>query len=174
MVKSIFFGLGSLGFVLKEREALTNPRVHGFYRFFSFEAIFALILLNIDVWFDDPLAISQIISWLLLTASAVLVVWGVYLLKKVGMPEGEFENTTQLVNIGIYKYIRHPLYSSLLFLAWGVFLKHVSLPSGVLVSAATIFLLATAKVEEKENLEKFGVEYESYIKITRMFIPFLF
>jgi protein-S-isoprenylcysteine O-methyltransferase Ste14 len=55
-----------------------------------------------------------------------------------------------------------------------VFLKHVSLPSGVLVSAATIFLLATAKVEEKENLEKFGVEYESYIKITRMFIPFLF
>jgi protein-S-isoprenylcysteine O-methyltransferase Ste14 len=113
-------------------------------------------------------------SWVLLAASVVMVVWGVYLLKNAGMPEGEIENTTQLVSIGIYKYIRHPLYSSLLLLAWGVFLKHVSLPSCVLVSAATIFLLATAMVEEKENLEKFGVEYESYMKITSMFIPFLF
>ncbi len=174
MVKSIFFVLGSMGFVLIERKALTNPRVHGFYRFFAFETIFVLFLLNIDVWFDDPLAILQIISWVLLAASVGMVVWGVYLLKKEGMPEGEIENTTQMVTIGIYKYIRHPLYSSLLLLAWGVFLKHISLPSGVLVSAAIIFLLATAKVEEKENLEKFGAEYESYMKITRIFIPFLF
>lgn len=30
-----------------------------------------------------------------------------------------FEKTTALVTTGIYRRIRHPLYGSLLFLAWG-------------------------------------------------------
>jgi protein-S-isoprenylcysteine O-methyltransferase Ste14 len=36
------------------------------------------------------------------------------------------------------------------------------------------FLIATAKVEETENLEKFGSDYAVYMKTTKMFIPFLF
>ncbi|MCK7540462.1 MAG: hypothetical protein MZV63_61010 [Marinilabiliales bacterium] len=34
-----------------------------------------------------------------------------------------FEKTTELVTSGIYRYIRHPMYSSLLLLAWGIWLK---------------------------------------------------
>jgi len=30
-----------------------------------------------------------------------------------------------------------------------------------------------AKIEEKENIQKFGEEYLSYIKTTKMFIPFI-
>jgi hypothetical protein len=43
-----------------------------------------------------------------------------------GAPLLYFEKTTQLVTTGVFKYIRHPLYSSLLLLAWGVFFKHPS------------------------------------------------
>jgi protein-S-isoprenylcysteine O-methyltransferase Ste14 len=76
--------------------------------------------------------------------------------------------------VGAYKYIRHPLYSSLLFLAWGVFFKDPSWLGGILALAATIFLVVTAKVEEAEDIRFFGPAYQIYRKQTKMFIPFLF
>ena len=50
-------------------------------------------------------------------------------MKRIGKPDKkrntknlyQFEQTTELVDKGIFKYIRHPLYSSLIFLTWGIF-----------------------------------------------------
>jgi protein-S-isoprenylcysteine O-methyltransferase Ste14 len=106
----------------------------------------------------------------------------VQLLRMIGKPDDRrsdmsllgVEKTTTLVIVGAYRYIRHPLYSSLLFLAWGVFLKSPSWPGGSLAIAATAFLTATAKVEESENIRYFGSAYREYMKQTKMFIPFLF
>jgi protein-S-isoprenylcysteine O-methyltransferase Ste14 len=92
----------------------------------------------------------------------------------IGRPKSGIESTTTLVMVGAYKYIRHPLYGSLLFLAWGVFFKDVSLLGGILASVTTAFLIVIAKMEEAENIQKFGAEYAAYMKTTRMFIPFLF
>jgi protein-S-isoprenylcysteine O-methyltransferase Ste14 len=85
-----------------------------------------------------------------------------------------FEKTTALVTTGAYSYIRHPLYSSLLFLAWGIFFKDPSWLGGLLALGATLFLVATARVEEAENLRFFGEAYREYMKQTGMFVPFLF
>lgn len=134
----------------------------------------ALILLNLEDWFRDPFSPFQIISWVLLICSIVLAAHGFYLLRVVGRPKSGIESTTTLVKLGAYKHIRHPLYSSILFLAWGVFFKDVSVIGGILALVATAFLVVTAKMEEAENLRKFGAEYAAYIKTTRMFIPFLF
>jgi protein-S-isoprenylcysteine O-methyltransferase Ste14 len=92
----------------------------------------------------------------------------------IGRPRGGIESTTTLVMQGVYKYIRHPLYSSLLLFGWGVFFKAPSLLGGVLVVATSVFLIFTAGVEEVENLCKFGDDYATYMKTTKMFIPFLF
>jgi len=82
-----------------------------------------------------------------------------------------FENTANLVTIGAYKYIRHPLYSSLLLMDWGIFFKHKTWLSGFLALGLTAFLIATAKAEEKENLTRFGDEYFPHLKTSKMFIP---
>lgn len=66
------------------------------------------------------------------------------------------------------------MYSSLLFLAWGIFFKAPSWLGGLLALAATLFLVATSRVEEAENLRFFGEAYREYMKQTKMFIPFLF
>lgn len=153
---------------------MRNPRSHGFYRFFTFESLLALILLNLVYWLREPFSAMQIISWLLLTLSSVLAVQGFYLLYVSGKPVGGFEHTTTLVKRGVYKYIRHPLYASLLWLGWGVFFKDPSLIGGILVLAVSASLIATAKAEEAENLRRFGADYASYMKSTRRFIPFLF
>ena len=83
------------------------------------------------------------------------------------------EKTTKLVTEGIYAHIRHPLYCSLLFLAWGAFFKHPSWAGGCIASVATLFLYITGKIEEIENLKFFGESYREYIRQSKMFIPFI-
>jgi protein-S-isoprenylcysteine O-methyltransferase Ste14 len=180
--KVVVFIVASVGIAWVSRSSLRNSRSHGFYRFFAWEAIVASILLNLDYWFYEPLSIHQIVSWLLLIISLFLLIHGFKLLHIVGKPDSKrndpsligIEKTTELVTVGAYRYIRHPLYSSLLFLAWGAFFKH---PSGVGISLAviiTFFLIVTAKIEEAENIRFFGAAYQSYMKQTKMFIPLLF
>jgi len=173
MYKIVIFAVASLGIIAVSWPSLRNPRSHGFFRFFAWEAILGMILLNLEVWFRNPFSIPQIVSWFLLTISIFLVVHGVHLLKAVGKPRDALEDTTKLVLQGAYKYIRHPLYSSLLFLVWGVFFKNLDLLNTTLVAVATLFLVATARAEETENLEKFGAEYAEYMKKSKMFIPFV-
>jgi protein-S-isoprenylcysteine O-methyltransferase Ste14 len=182
ILKLAAFLLGTGCLAYASRASLAGPRFHGFYRFFAWEAILGLTLLTIDAWFRDPFSWHQLVSWILLIISALLVIVGVHLLRQRGAPDARrddlalvaFEKTTALVTTGAYHYIRHPLYSSLLFLAWGIFFKAPSWPGSLLVGAATLFLVATARVEEAENLRFFGEAYQEYMKQTRMFIPFLF
>ncbi|MBN1659357.1 MAG: isoprenylcysteine carboxylmethyltransferase family protein [Anaerolineae bacterium] len=181
-VKGLFFLLGTAGLAYLSRASLAAPRSHGFYRFFAWEAILALFLLNVDVWFRAPFSWHQILSWALLVISALLVIGGVRLLTHSGAPDAArddvpmvaFEKTTRLVTTGLYRYIRHPLYSSLLFLTWGIFFKTPSWLGGALAAAATLCLVATARVEEAEDIRFFGEEYQEYMRHSRMFVPFLF
>ncbi len=173
MLKILIFSVASLGIIAVSWPSLRNPRSHGFFRFFAWEIILGMILLNVRPWFQNPFSVPQIISWVLLIISIFLVIHGVYLLKAIGKPRDALEDTTKLVLQGAYKYIRHPLYSSLLFLAWGVFFKNLDLLNTTLVAIATLFLVATAKAEEAENLQKFGAEYADYAKKSKMFIPFV-
>jgi protein-S-isoprenylcysteine O-methyltransferase Ste14 len=130
-------------------------------------------LVNAKSWFTDPFSVVQIISWILLLGSIAMAIQGFYLLHKIGRPTQGIEDTTILVRTGVYKYIRHPLYSSLILLGWGAFLKEISILSTVLAILATILSVAMAMVEEKENLKRFGKEYVSYMKSTKRFLPFL-
>lgn len=182
MLKLIIYVVASAGMAFVSRASLRAPRSHGFYRFFAWEFILALFLLNVNYWFRDPFSAHQIISWLMLILSAFLVIHGIQLLRKIGNPDSQrnedgptigFEKTTALVITGAFKYIRHPLYSSLLFLAWGVFFKAPSWVGGILALSATAFLAATSKAEEAENIRFFGPAYQAYMKHTKMFIPFL-
>ena len=181
--KWIVFGLGSAGLIYVSRASLRDPRSHGFFRFFAWEAILGLFLLNVERWFADPFAWYQCLAWVLLFICIVPVVWGTVMLKQAGKPAKvreqdpnllAFEKTTQLVTSGIYKYIRHPLYSSLLLLAWGIFFKFPSMLGGALAALTTVCLILTARADEAECIRFFGPQYEAYIKTTRRFIPFIF
>jgi protein-S-isoprenylcysteine O-methyltransferase Ste14 len=175
------FLLASAGIIYVSRASLQQPGSHGFYRFWAWEAILALALLNAPIWFREPFAWHQIISWLLLILCLVTLVLGLRLLRRAKRAREErpdaalmgFEKTAELVTSGIFRYIRHPMYSSLLLLAWGVFFKAPSWPGVALAAAATGCLVATAKAEERENVRYFGSSYESYMQRTRMFIPFV-
>ncbi len=180
-VRWVLFALGSAAILVVSWGSLPNPRSHGFWRFFVFESLLGLILVVAPGWFANPFAARQIVSWLLLSASLILAVWGFALLGGAGRPRGGVERTTVLVTTGVYRYVRHPLYSSLLLLTWGALLKApfqtAAIPAAVLAislaSIATVALLLTAKAEEAENLAKFGEPYRRYMRATKRFIPFI-
>ena len=154
--------------------SITAKRPHGIPRFLVFECIFLLVLLNAHVWFEQPFMWNQLISWILLFASIPFAVTGFILLRIAGKPKGDFENTSKLVVVGLYRFIRHPLYASLLLLGCGVFFKHMTITTAALAVVNGIALVATAKREEREMSEKFGREYVEYMSKTKMFIPFIF
>jgi protein-S-isoprenylcysteine O-methyltransferase Ste14 len=182
IVKIILFLLATIGIARVSWSSLRNMQHHGFYRFFAWETILILFLMNVEKWFADPFGLRQIISWSLLIISLLLIYQEVLLFRKKGglnqkRNEPELvgiEKTTELVTSGVYHYIRHPFYGSLLFLGWGVFFKDISWIGLFLAFLNTLLLVITAKIEEVENIEYFGRSYREYMKHTQMFVPFFF
>lgn len=174
-IEIIVFILGTICLIyISWNYSIKEKRYHGIPRFFVFESIFLLVLLNYIDWFKDPFSLIQIISWILLISSAIIAFLGFYILHKRGKPEGQIEDTTNLIITGMYKYIRHPIYSSVIPGVIGVLLKGIGYTQIIVTVTIFVFLVFTAKVEEKEMIKKFGSEYEDYIKKTKMFIPYIF
>lgn len=182
MEKVVAFITISLLLVVLSRKTLFKVNSHGFYRFLSWECIAWLLVNNLKYWFDKPFCIRQIFSWIFLFVGLYFVIVGVVFLKRVGKPTKNrnentlyaFEKTTELVDTGIFRYIRHPLYSSLIFLTWGILLKKPSVQLILVAALSTIFLYLTAIFDEKECSGFFKEKYLSYMKRTKRFIPYLF
>lgn len=154
--------------------SIRERRFHGIPRFFGFLGLFLLTLFNYRFWFLDAFSFRQIVSWLILCLSLYYVASALYFYIKYAKPEGMPENTTRLISKGIYRYLRHPMYASLVFLALGVFLKNPDLRSSILATLCAVAFYITARVEEGEMIGKFGSDYEKYRKSTGMFLPKIF
>lgn len=182
MPRILAFLIGTVPILLLSRRSLRHPGTHGFYRFFVFEVILVLVVLNLEYWFRAPFSVEQLVSWFLLTLSAGLVVAAVRVFHRLGRPDNgagfetdlPFERTSHLVTTGVYRHIRHPMYASLLCLAWGVALKDVGVVSVALGVSTTGLLVVTARVEERENIARFGDQYTAYMRSTRLFLPGVF
>jgi protein-S-isoprenylcysteine O-methyltransferase Ste14 len=166
--------------IVLSRRAIRNVHSHGFFRFIAWETIAVLFFWNLPYWLSDPFSIRQVVSWVLLFSSLYVLWQGISRLRMAtrtsSRSESElfaFERTAELVTSGIYRYIRHPLYASLLYLAWGAFLKDISWISVFLVLVASVSLHRTAKADERECVQYFGDKYKKYIEQTERFIPFV-
>jgi len=180
-IELIAFIVGTATLIWLSRKPLRNPGQHGFYRFFAWEAILGLLVLNHGVWGNDPFSPYQITSWVLMLLIIILVVLAVRLLTKHGQASRQredsslytFEKTTQLVTTGVFGYIRHPMYASLLALAWGAHFQNPNWLGTGIAAFASFCLLLTAKADERECLAYFGPPYAAYMQRTRRFIPYL-
>lgn len=84
----------------------------------------------------------------------------------------EVQEKHQLVNQGIYRHVRHPMYLALLLYASG---QALVLPNWVagpsyLVALALLIALRVGP-EERMMVEEFGKEYEAYKARTKRLVP---
>lgn len=176
------FLLGSIIVLFASWKSLFKKNSHGFYRFWGWECILWLLVNNYVFWGENSLSFSQIFSWIFLCYSIYLAIMGFVFLIHLGKPDTKrkddtlhnFEKTTVLVQTGVFKYIRHPLYASLIFLSWGIFLKNTTYFLLIICLLSTLFMYLASRAEEKENISYFGKDYLDYMKHSKMFIPFIF
>ncbi|MEN8870469.1 MAG: methyltransferase [Akkermansiaceae bacterium] len=71
---------------------------------------------------------------------------------------------------GIYALLRHPIYTSLIFLAFGWSLAWGSVAGLVISAVMTLFLMAKL-ADEESRLKKRFPDYKPYMKKTKRLIP---
>lgn len=105
----------------------------------------------------------------------IVCVLGIYwLFSSIGSgitPVSATRKEHKLVTNGIYKYIRHPLYTfgSSMFLAFGMMADSWFV---AFLGILTFILMAIRTPKEEANLiTKFGDEYREYMKLTGRFFP---
>ncbi|KPL17983.1 MAG: hypothetical protein AMJ92_10110 [candidate division Zixibacteria bacterium SM23_81] len=114
------------------------------------------------------------ISWVLLWMGAALALGSMLTLRFKGRPTSGWEHTTQLIETGIYRWIRHPLYLAALLVVTGAsLLRPAVMTLALWIPSAACFVLA-AWYEDRFNAEKFSNDYRRYQSRSKLLIPFLF
>ncbi len=80
---------------------------------------------------------------------------------------------TSLVRHGVYGVVRHPLYTSVMFAAFGWALVRSSGPALTLAAALGLFFKAKADREERWLRERFP-DYADYARHVRQLIPWVY
>jgi len=74
-----------------------------------------------------------------------------------------------LVTSGLYRFVRHPLYSAGLLFLW--LTTTMTINQLVVYVCATIYIFVGAYFEERKLLREFGAAYAEYKSVTPMIIP---
>ena len=81
------------------------------------------------------------------------------------------EHPSKLVLHGLYRWVRHPLYTAGLFFIW--LTPIMSWNSMVLYISFTVYIIVGAFFEERKLAREFGEAYELYKRNTPMLIPLI-
>jgi len=84
----------------------------------------------------------------------------------------EIKKEAQLITQGIYSYIRHPMYFSVLLIMLGVICVQIDILN-IFIYALLVFVLYLKAKKEEFLWSNKSNEYKKYQKKTKMFIPFL-
>ncbi len=178
-MKIILFCILSLPLLFLSRNTLFSLKNHGVFRWVAWECILWIAIQNHRYLIVENFDLQQLISSALMIVSLIYIVSAVRTMHSKGKASRQrrdrtlfsFEKTTVIIESGFFRHIRHPMYSSLLFLVWGLLLRHIEVTLLIVALMATLFIVFAAKVEEKENIEYFGERYRRYVQRTKMFIP---
>ena len=108
---------------------------------------------------------GQVISVLLLFAAALQT----DLLAFAGLRQLFEEEKNGLVKNGLYRLVRHPLYTFSLLILW--LSPAVTVNTFVVYVALTLYILIGVIFEERKLQREFGQEYAEYKSVTPMLIP---
>lgn len=147
-----------------------------FYNIFAVVSILPVLYLMLTLP-DDPLyqvpapfGILMRVAQLLSVGLLFISVFQTDLLSFVGLRQlFEQEKTGKLIVHGLYRYVRHPLYTFSLLILW--LSPNMSVNAFIVYLALTIYVLIGIIFEERKLVREFGREYEEYRSMTPMLVP---
>jgi protein-S-isoprenylcysteine O-methyltransferase Ste14 len=122
----------------------------------------------------EKLTIMRWTALALFTSCALIFgAFGSYAIRKFLTPLPYPTEDNQLITTGIYSIVRHPLYSGLLFAAFGWSVYSMSISHFILTGIATLFFSYKASREE-QWLKDRHPEYTDYTRRVKKFIPWVY
>lgn len=104
-------------------------------------------------------------------AGAVLLVWASLLLGRLMLHEAAVRQDHALIDGGPYRFVRHPVYAGYLALLLGSGVAALNVCVCLLWPVSLLGILIQAASEEQLLRERFGQEYERYVRRTGRLIP---
>ena len=124
------------------------------------------LIFRSSVLANTPAAVSvQVIAGLLL-------LWGRLTLGRRGFHASAEPTEGGLINTGPYRYLRHPMYASLLYFFWAGLFCHLSIINVGLTLGVTTGLFIRMWAEEHLVTKKYP-EYKLYAKKAKIIFPFI-
>jgi len=138
-----------------------------------------LILIFLIVWIADSLFIhystflSNYVSlWIRIPVAAIILVMaGILARKGLNIVFGEIKEKPAVIRKGVFNLIRHPIYLGAILLYLGLIILTLSVAATVVWIIIMLFYHFISRHEEKLLLEKFGKDYEDYMREIPMWIP---
>lgn len=121
--------------------------------------------------FMPPLVLGWIAA-VLVALSILFAIWARINLGRNWSSAPAVKEKHTLVTSGPYQFVRHPIYTGVLFAAFGTALTGTGFGIYLFIIASVLFSLRINK-EEKIMLEIFPNEYSSYQARTKRLIPFV-
>lgn len=126
--------------------------------------------------FGSPVEINQplwFLGQLLFYLGVAIAVWAAILLGPNLTPLPKPKANGELIQTGLYRFVRHPIYFGVILLCFGWVAIEQTVYSFVLAFILLIFFDLKSKREESWLIEKFP-EYRSYQQKTKKLIPYLY
>jgi protein-S-isoprenylcysteine O-methyltransferase Ste14 len=86
----------------------------------------------------------------------------------------EKEEKGKLVVSGMYQYVRHPLYFSIIIIFLGILCIFPSIKILCINTIVYLYLIIGSKLEEKKLIAYFGADYINYSKKVKGLVPYLY
>jgi protein-S-isoprenylcysteine O-methyltransferase Ste14 len=83
----------------------------------------------------------------------------------------EAQHRRTLATTGVYSYVRHPQYAGFVLVMFGFLLQWPTLLTLAMFPVLVFMYVRLARIEERETLAEFGVEYQRYMQNVPAFIP---
>ena len=109
----------------------------------------------------------KFLAWLFLSVATFLMIWALVLL---GLRSFRPTEKDTLISGGVFRHIRHPIYSGLLLDFVGIWLIRPTPPVLLVCLLGFGFVIIQARLEEKDLVERMPA-YREYMKRVPRFFP---
>lgn len=135
-------------------------------------AIFVIIARHQLLRKNTPSSLTALAAVPLIAADFILLYYsGKFLGGKKLVGHAELSGKSELTIGGLYKYVRHPRYTGMIFGIVGACMIAQTKFATILGAIWLSCLLVSIFLEEREMRHRFGAAYEEYSRVTPRFLP---
>ena len=166
----------------KVKRAQTKEPAFQRFMFYWLPLLIALLLLGPGDWFGRTWLREQfiehtdavgLVGLFFCVPGAIIAIWSRYLLGKNWSLSVQKKADHELIQTGPYQWVRHPIYTGLLFMFIGNGIIVGDYRAIIAVLLVAVSLWFKLKKEEGVLIAAFGIAYEEYRDRTKALIPFV-